>query len=523
MESIKKITPLLLILIITLGIGSFYFITPWFGEINIIDEGQLAAWAYRMTAGQHLFKDIYITYGPLYVYPLYLVFKYVNQSFFALRFLYSVVFMLASLLIIYSFISKFKFRSIVNYILICIIALTAGAGLRVGVTFFVLYCISNINEKKPIWAFVSGISVVAAFLITPEAGMVGLTISFGYFFFSFINSKEIKVPLRNLYLFVCGLLLSFGLFTAWSAKEGWLSSYLENTIDILSLFSGSDLPNGKGLPNIIDLISTSSPSLIWLKYLLSKEALFYYQFIFYIGCLFYLFFKFVRESTNEKAKLFSITLLTAFLYYASLIGRAGNFFLSLTPTLILIAYFADLCLREKNVKNRLFAKLGIIMVLLFIMRLVHIYNTNLRMGQEIFGEFNNVEEIKNMGSIKVPIEQAEYIKAIQSYVSKNSAKNDYIFFLSNEPALYFFTERINPTRYDLPYIAHIPGKRYELLSDIQKRKPILIFYDRVSWSVDEISNKRRLPELMEYIHANYKKIYILKNRVEVYKINENKK
>lgn len=63
-------------------IGSAETLSPFYGNINVIDEGQFAAWANFMLHGKLMFKDMYIVYGPLYVYPLYLLFKFFSPSFF---------------------------------------------------------------------------------------------------------------------------------------------------------------------------------------------------------------------------------------------------------------------------------------------------------------------------------------------------------------------------------------------------------------------------------------------------------
>src|SRR3989304_5377037 len=81
----KSLLISLLIILVAFLIGPTYTSSPFLGNINLIDEGQFGAWVNHMSHGKYLFKDIYLTYGPLYVYPLYLVFKIFTPSAFIIR------------------------------------------------------------------------------------------------------------------------------------------------------------------------------------------------------------------------------------------------------------------------------------------------------------------------------------------------------------------------------------------------------------------------------------------------------
>lgn len=511
----EKLIILILIILVPFLFGSLFFITPWFGDLNLIDEGQFAAWANHMLLGKHMFSDIYITYGPLYVYPLYLIFKFLGPQAFYVRLLYSTIGTILGMLFVWIFVEQFRFNKYLKYILLTLLILIPGNSIRQGVVFLSLLPLLKINpDKLSRWSFILGVLMTIAFLITPEAGIILGAIFILTFSYYFLKSKKIKVYFENLLLVVLGILFPFSLFYIWSSKEGWFNGYLATTKDILSSFSGVNLPNGMGFPNPLEFYYKNKLSLDWIKYLVSKDMLLYWQFLLFIIATIYVVIMVL--TTNIKKNLFPFILILFYglISYYSLIGRTGNFFLTLTPSLIILTYFAE---KLFNIKDKVISKILLVIILLFIMRILFIFHPSISNINGIFHEFSN-KPVERIGAIKISKQQLNYILAVRDYVSKNTNSKDKIFFLSNEPMMYMITNRLNPSRYDLPYIAHTRDKRYEMLSSFKTHPPKIIFYDTYSWAVDGISNKERLPEIMQFIRQNYYKTYILNGRVEVYTI-----
>ena len=71
-NKIKIVIEYLVILFFLFFIGSSLVINPFFGEINVIDEGQFGAWMRHMLHGEFLYNDTYSEYETLYIYPFYL-------------------------------------------------------------------------------------------------------------------------------------------------------------------------------------------------------------------------------------------------------------------------------------------------------------------------------------------------------------------------------------------------------------------------------------------------------------------
>ena len=110
-----------------------------------------------------------------------------------------------------------------------------------------------------------------------------------------------------------------------------------------------------------------------------------------------------------------------------------------------------------------------------------------------------------VGNIFISKQQSESIRLIQNFVDKNTSVKERIFFFSNEPAMYLFVNRLSPTRFDLPEVANTKEKRLEIVRALEKNKTKYIVEDTKAWSVDDINNRARLPEVVEYIQKNYSK------------------
>ncbi|MDO8269806.1 MAG: hypothetical protein Q7T54_04010 [Candidatus Levybacteria bacterium] len=518
----EKVIITLIIVLVPLLLGSLFFITPWYGDINVIDEGQMGAWANHMLHGKLMYKDIYITYGPFYVYPIYVIFKLIGPEAFYVRLFYGSVGTSLGIAALLLFISRFNLKKIIFYPLFILLVFIPGVSIRQGVIFFFLWLILEHSNRKFLYNFLSGITLACCFLITPEAGIIAGFAVFLLYGKKLIFDKNLKTVFLSLLSFIAGLMVLSGLFVAWAQSEGWLGSYISTTRDVLQSFSGSNLPNGKGFPNPLDFFVANSPSIGWVKYIVSKDMLLYYQFLLFMISFLYLVTRKLLSTYDKRDNLLLLITLTGYIHYYSLVGRTGNFFLALTPTIIILAYFAQKLLLAIK-RNGTRTQLGLLILILLITgRILYIFIPSLQNLKGLTTQFERKQQFERLGPVTISFEQEVYFQLIRNYVERNTTRNDYVYFLSNEPIMYLLVDRVNPSRYDLPYIAHSPEKRYELLNALKLNSPKLIFYDTVSWPVDEVSNKKRLPEIIDFINDYYNKSYIGNGRIEVYTLKDEK-
>ncbi len=515
----------LIILLVPFFLGNLFFVTPFYGSLNLIDEGQFLAWVSHMQNGKLMYRDIYITYGPLYVYPLYLVFKIFGSSIFIFR-VYFIAFGIAvGILMIRPVVRLLNFNNMIRFLFIVYIVLIPGITIRHALPFLaILFLYKDHTTSKPINSILLGVVSAISFLVSQEIGLFVILGVLTYYFTASVCVENYKKYFEKLLRVCLGAFISFMFFWIWSSSEGWFDSYLFTTLDVLKVFSGMELPNGKGFSNPLSSL-TSLEGIEIVKYIISKEILLFWEVLILIISTLYIFYEVIsRKFNSQLLVLISVVMYGYFLLF-SVVGRFGNFFLQLTPIIVICFYFINL--NFYNLKKtrgsfpKVYSLFFIILIVLFLLRILLIFRPHFVHFNDSINAINNSSKNQVAGIVEIPEEQFEYLSKVVSYVKENSKEREYIFFLSNEPALYYLTDRLNPTRYDLPYIPTTIEKRYELLNDIKEKAPRIVLYDEYSWPVDEVSNIVRQPELISYLKSKYTEKLILNGRVRVYTLRTN--
>jgi hypothetical protein len=119
-------------------------------------------------------------------------------------------------------------------------------------------------------------------------------------------------------------------------------------------------------------------------------------------------------------------------------------------------------------------------------------------------EISNVRELPRVGFMHISKDQERKIQTMQRFISQNTTERDYVFFLSDMPMMYMLVARKNPSRFDLPFIAHTKEKRLEILNSFIMHPPKYIIEDVQAWKVDGVGNRQRLPEIDSFIKNTYK-------------------
>ena len=504
----KKITLVIEIIFFSLVLFVFGgpFGSPIRGDINSIDEGQFGAWAYQMLEGKILYKDIFSTYGPFYTYPLYMLFAIFGTDPFVLRiYLVSGTFIggIASLAILY----QLRISPFIRWLVLLSVSILPILTLRQSIGMIAILVMYYSQQKKSfLLAFFAGVTIGATFLVSPE---IGIFVYIAIIFSLIIHKVVEKTFVHYFKTFICitGGILSVGaVFAFWASSEGWFLAYVNVTLDVFQSFSGITIPNGQGFPSFFSILENSTKVPIFLR-ILSKEGLLYIELMFYIASVFYVVARsFMYKISSKDSLVMYLTFFGVFLY-SILLSRhgLGHFYFSLPPLVILLAYYVNVLAfrfvkgttREKYVSLCLLCIIVIFSIRLFMIQRITI-------GEKVYSFFSErYAPIDQHSYLYVSLNQRQHIYRIQNIVNNKTTKDAYVFYLSDQPVMYLLTERLNPTRYDLPFVANTIEKRYEILSDLQKHKPDVILYDKQAWDVDEISNMRRLPEVMKFISENY--------------------
>ncbi len=495
----------MLVFILSLAWG-----VPALDNISMVDDGQFGAWATHMLQGKYLYKDIYITYGPLYVYPLYFLFKNFGPSLLLLR-LYFILGTSLGIIAAYICMNQLRVSRKIRWLVIILLLLFPVISLRQGAGYVVLFLYSlAVRKERPYLFGFTGAAIGVTFLISPDIGIVVGLICFLMSVFRSIQSKSAYKELLSLGI---GLLVAFGLFSTWARAEGWLESYITTTVDVFSSFSGVEVPNGQNFPNVIKLAPNSMNIFEWIKFLLSKELMVYWLLVFYVGVLYFFLKKLVlRQLSSQDMELWLMFLYGLFLY-PILLSRSGigHLFFVISPAFIVGGVIVEkLWNSPHSKKNKIFDRkvflVLMVLILLFIVRLITIYRIEITKNLQLY-------------FTQPAASQIGYVEHVKKLIESNSSPSDTIFVFDNEPMVYMFTSRMNPTRYDLPFLASSREKRLEILSSFISYPPTLIIKSHKAWDVDEVSNKVRLPEVWRFIENNY---YLIEKTpdVDIYKINQ---
>jgi len=500
------IAEIIIFCILAFLVGSAQTVSPFHEDLNLIDEGQFAAWANLMLHGKMMFRDMYIVYGPLFVYPIYLLFKIFSPTAFMVRVFLNfgsiVGIIILNLIMLDLKIKRFG-RYLLNFLMILLPILT----LRQAIGWISIYLLILIITKKNLfYSFLTGISISATFLISPELGIIVGAFTLLYYVFLLISDLNGIRILKSFFVWIVGLFIPLIIFSLWSYKEGWFLSYLVNTKSVLVDFSGINVPNGQNIPDIFALLPTKFSIFGWLKFLFSKEIYVYYTIIIHIFLLIYLTVRRILNLKLEDDKIIFIILMYGISFLYLYIGRPdfGHLFFGLSPVLLILIYYFD-----KNIKmaTKLPNLAVSLIILLYFLRLIYVNHPQIQkiidIPSAIVSKPVNPEFV---GPILISNSQKNFFLDLQGYMNKNSNKNDNIFIFTDEPMLYLILNRNNATRYVLPYAANTISMRLDLINSLIVNKPKFILIDNKAWAVDGINNEVRLPEVIKYIKSNYKEV-----------------
>jgi hypothetical protein len=514
MEKKNKIVLILVFLVVflfLLFIGSGNVISPYFGNINVIDEGLFGAWITHMLHGEFLYKNTYSAYGPFYIYPLYLISKIFTPDFFLIRVLYGTINTFLAILVAELILIKLKIRLSLQIFAIALLSIIPAFGLRQGFGLLsIFFSLAMFERKRYIWSALAGITLGVTYLVSSD---IAIFITFSYFVLlaiNFITNKNINALLKKQLVMFLGLSGVFIVFFLWSNSEGWFYSYLKTILGDLSDYSGMGIPIGQKFPDALLLLPHSFSFVVWIKYLFSKNILIYWEVIFYLITFVYLFVKLLLKKIQNEDVLVLLIAVFGFLLTTILIGRMDHVNFTLPPLFILFAYFLNILVKQyshtKLLKEKCLFGALILLILIHSARQISIYRPHfpeiLNIPKYVLASDSYPNRIDN---IIVSKSQYKSIRIIQEFISKNTKQTDKVFFFSNEPAMYSLVDRLNPNRFDLPEVANTKEKRLEIIASLEKDKTKYVIEDTKAYSVDDINNRVRLPEVFSYIQRKYTK------------------
>lgn len=493
-----KFWAILILAILVLGFASIYsniFLTP----LNFIDEGQFLSWVTNMSSGKSMFKQIYITYGPLYVYLYYILINFFSLNILQLRIAFAVINVLLGCSVIFLILMSLRVEkkisiaaSAYSLLLIPLYSIRQSAGLMA-----IYFLILSLESQQKSLSILTGILILISILISPEIGIYTLLVSITVYLLKLIVDKNVKDNLEKaIFIFVgfCGFLL---LLFSTSFFGDWFLDYTKVTLDVFNSLGGELSPIGKDFPRLFEILNSENK----IYGLLSQRALILWVLIFNIILIIVNLIFFVEMKFNiNHQKFFAVSLFAIFIS-TTLIGRNGfgHVYFVLPAITIPIFFFINL-LYKKSKKQAL----DVILILILTFFLVRFVSINRPTILRIF-TLNTEKATARIEGVIVENYRLEDIRGLSEFVSNNIEKNEPVFFLKDEPAMYYLIQRRNATSFDLPFIASAIDKRYKMLDELKQSQVKYLFENNNSWDVDEIENRERLPEIDNYINKNFVK------------------
>lgn len=494
---------LLVVFFWILIVGQINGISGIRGDINLIDEGQFGAWINHMLHGKIMYKDFFPPYGPLQVYPLYFLVKIFGPSFFVVRFYLSVLGVFLGICAAFTVLRFLNVNRTVGSIAMGFFILYPSVHIRswIGVLCLALL-VRSYSSRSFRTLFLIGMLVAFAVLQSVEAGVFTLIIIAGYVATRFIKKTDFRNDKISLLVLSGGFTMSLVIFSVFAAREGWLFYYLKSTVDFLTSVTGVNLPNGQGLPNFLSDIPFESSPIFPMKIIFSKPALFYWNIILLLLFQTIIVIRFMlKKITNGDITIFLISCY-AFLSYISIIGRSGHAFLFAPFIVLFSGYYLSFVFPPKSTLRKDYKFAGILFFVLFICFIVR-YLIIYRYSPFLDFKSKSNNSVERVAPLVISPGQAADIQILQDFINRTTTKKDTIFILNNLPGFYFLLDRENATKFDFPLLAILKKDREELVSALEKNKPIYIIEDNSAWAVDEVSDRRRLPEVVYYMRKNY--------------------
>lgn len=473
------------------------------GDINLIDEGQFGAWINHMLHGKLIYRDFFPPYGPLQVYPLYLLIKIFGPSFFVIRLFTTTIGVFLGVLIALFTLRSLKVNKMLGFFAFLFFLLYPGVHIRSWIVVLtIVLLVSSYSKKSNKLTFLSGVIVSYALLQSVEAGVFSLIILGGYILVRFLMRIDVKNDKKRLSIFVLGFALLFLPLSLFALRSGWLVEYFRSTVTFLTAVSGINLPNGQGLPNPFDGFHYSPSLSFFAKFIFSKNLLFYWTIVLFVLFQTILFIRFMLRKTTERDVMVFLIILYAFLSYFSIIGRSGHHFLFAPYIVLLASYFLSFIFPSKKKGKKEYQFFGTLFFILFLGYMAR-YLIIFRYTSFFDASERRTNKVERVAPISITLNQAHDIEVLRQFIRKTTKPSDTVFLFNNLPGLYFLLDRENPTKYDFPLLAISKEDRMQLVGILGQNKPIYIIEDLKAWPVDEVSDRQRLPEVVKYLNENY--------------------
>ncbi len=477
-------------------------VLPWY---FLGEEGQNLAWAQSIMAGGVYGRDSHCLYGPMLIYPLVGFMKLVGTTVSALR-SYTFALNLTAYTIVIAFLCR-TIRGKMPFVLASVVYLWTlhplvvlfpnASYLRVMLGMLpVLLMYEYLENRKTIFLAATGLILGQSLLFSQEVGICSaIAIALAFLLMRFSKGGG-WAALREAGVVLACCAASIAPMTVYFLVKGAL---------------GEILPNLLAHPRLLSLgyQTLAFPDIrVFVQSPFSGVALILYcTILVYIASALHLVPLLIMGRRDRDILLRTALLVFGGLLFRVALARSDAFhaIYVLPPALFLLFLSIDDVAMGVSTATPAIRKIsGGIVLLLFSLFVVFVTvrETPVKLFEMAFLGGAVQPAIPRMDVTTSP-DLAKSLEAIYHFLESNTNKEDYVFFFPTEAAMYFIFDRRVPTRYAHAMHAGTTQMRYELIADLESKRPEYVIYNARPIEIDDIKVSVYLPEIDSYIYNNY--------------------
>lgn len=505
-------------LLLTFNINGFYQTDGgwWF----LGEEGEYLAWVQMVLDGGVYGRDFLATRGPLVVYPLALFMKLFGVSVVVGRiYTYLLTLLSAGILALFLLRTVGNPAVLIASTLLTLVMFVGGVGridagfLRVILALLPLLCLyAGSRPCRSRSIFAAGAWLAVSALYSQEAGLCALIASALFLLLEARGPGGARRLAPSLVVLTAGICLFLLPVAGYFHRAGALGALLDNLYGFPKLMTlgYAALP----FPSLAAFFSSPVNGGAFLPY---------WTIGIYLAAAADNAVQLILSGRDRALHLRAALLVFGLLLFRVALGRSdeSHFYFASLPAVLLCVLMVDDAVRGMAGSWRA-AKIGkIFYVTVLSCSLFSLFACSraprgrLLMAVGALGDLahpasrftvekgaNAYPRVPRAGICLEPV-LAEDLEKIGAAVERHSRAGDYVLFFPVEPAYYFLFNRRSPTRFVNAYFAVTSAQRWEMVADLERRRPEVVVYSLYDWRIDGIPEQVQVPEVVQYLSERY--------------------
>jgi len=516
----------LLIVIICYFLLSFdinYFYGPISGWGLLAEEGAHLAYAQTILSGGVYGKDFFSPYGPMMIYPMVWLMKLFGVTVIIERICtYLLNFIAYGICIFFLF---WTLRSKTHFIIASIIYFLLyplstniyvptphSSYLRVALGLSpLLFPYLYLQMDKKYLLLIAGALSGQSLLFSQEVGICSFFSQSVFILLHNLGKWSGKGCIRELSLLFAGCFVSVMPMLVYLHFKG---AFFSSVMDLYEY------------PKYVTMGYSSLPFSdikSFLAYPTQEGMTLEYWIIFvYLASATYLIPLILLGQRHKDLLLKASLLVFGILLFRSALGRSDGLHVHFVspPAFLLVFLFADHAIKAIQTSNAIQFKLGSLLFPVILLTATfplftipgaplktctHLMMTEVVDFRQRWSFRVNGHRIPDLkrGGVMFDLATVQTMTKIHHFLQLHTKPGEYVYFFPNEAAYYFLFNRKNPTRYPASYQTVTRRHRYELVADLDRKKPRYVVYSLNTARVDGITENIQTPEVTEYLKKEY--------------------